>query len=170
MQQGTFNMPKRFAAWGWITISLLVGCAAQSAGAQQRGEMPLQGADVFVDQPDNLSTRVKVQADKKGVFKVSGLKPGMWRVVVQTTDLAPGEKKEENPTNVGAGGLRNAARWGEARRNYGRMKYATVYIDSTSASGPSSMNQKLVNGRTAGVFVNITQPGEVLSGKAMGTP
>ncbi|HEY1104076.1 MAG TPA: carboxypeptidase-like regulatory domain-containing protein [Burkholderiaceae bacterium] len=148
------------------TLLLAVGA---TTWAQAGREIPLKGADIFVDQQDNLATRVKVQADGKGRFSVANLKPGMYRVVVQTTDLAPGEKQDAQAKNVGQDGLRNAARWGEARRSYGNMKYVTVYIEPTASSGPFSMNQKLVNGRTAGVLFNITQNGEVLRGRAMGS-
>ena len=149
-------------------LSTVVSLLAVSALAQDRPEVPLKAVDVFVDQPDNLATRVKVQTNDKGEFSVHNLKSGMSRIVVQTTDVAPGDKKD-GPEMVGAGGLRNASVWGEPRRKYGRIKYVTLYVDPTSSSGSVSMNQKLVNGRTAGILVNVIKPGEVLRGKVKGS-
>lgn len=156
-----------------VRRALLVGAAVLfSIPAQAKApakEMPLKGVDVFVDQPDNLATRVKVQTDAKGRFQVSGLKPGMYRVVVQTTDLKAGDQPVD-PSRVGAMGLRNASVWGQERQSYGKYNYVTLYLDPSAASGPTSMNQKLVNGRTMGVFTTVYKQGEVVSGRVEGSP
>jgi hypothetical protein len=152
-----------------VYLCAVASLLALQVFAQDRREVPLKAVDVFVDQPDNLATRVKVQTNDKGEFSVPNLKSGMYRIVVQTTDVAPGEKKEK-PENLGVGGMRNATVWGEPRRKYGRINYVTLYVDPTSTSGSVSMNQKLVNGRTAGILVNVIKPGEVLRGKVKGSP
>ncbi|MES2424482.1 MAG: hypothetical protein V4562_08645 [Pseudomonadota bacterium] len=151
-----------------LVLCLLACALAAPALAQDRPEVPLKAVDVFVDQPDNLATRIKVQTNSKGEFSVPNLKSGMYRIVVQTTDVAPGDKNA-GPENVGVGGLRNATVFGQPRRTYGRIKYVTLYVNPTSSSGSVSMNQKLVNGRTAGIVVNVMKPGEVLSGKVKGS-
>ena len=151
----------------WLSGLLLAGVSAQAAPPAK--EKPIPGIDVFIDQPDNLATRVKVQTDAKGRFEVSGLRPGMYRVVVQTTDLKPGEKPAD-PSRVGAMGLRYASVWGQDRRSYGRYNYITVYLDGTAGSGGTSMNQKLVNGRTMGVFVTVYKSDEKLRGRVEGSP
>lgn len=155
-----------WSAW-WLAGLLLAGLNAQAAPPVK--EKPIPGADVFIDQPDNLATRVKVQTNAKGQFQVTGLKPGMYRVVVQTTDLKPGDKPAD-PSRVGALGLRYASVWGQDRQSYGRYNYITVYLDGTAGSGGTSMNQKLVNGRTMGVFVTVYKTDEVVRGRVEGSP
>lgn len=156
-------------ALGLATLTLL---SAVSSHAQQSRERVLKNAEVFVDQPDNLSTRVKVLTDAKGGFQVTNLKPGMYRIVVQTGE-PPKDKEGKNLAAndyVGPQGLRGAVRWGEARKQYGDINYVTLAMESTRSTGPFSQNQKLVNGRTMGVFVTVYSDKDVLKGVVTGEP
>ena len=71
---------------------------------------------------------------------------------------------------VGPQGLRGAVRWGEARKQYGDINYVTLNMEATRSSGPFSQNQKLVNGRTMGVFVTVYGDKDVLKGAVTGEP
>ncbi len=166
-------------SWRVVVICTLALAAASFAVANPPAkgkpvkEAPLGDADVFVDQPDNLATRVKVQTDRKGEFKVSGLKPGMYRVVVQLP--GPARKPDEPKTNgasaaTGPLGLRYATRWGDKRPENGDINYVTLYLYPSAGSGATSMNQKLINGRTMGVFTTVYKAGEVVTGRVEGSP
>ena len=156
-------------ALGLATLTVL---SAVSSHAQQPRERVLKNAEVFVDQPDNLATRVKVLTDAKGAFQVTNLKPGMYRIVVQTGE-PPKDKDGKNLAAgdyVGPQGLRGAVRWGEARKQYGDINYVTLAMQPTRSTGPFSQNQKLVNGRTMGVFVTVYSDKDVLKGVVTGEP
>ncbi len=156
-------------ALGLATLTLL---SAVSSHAKQPRERVLKNAEVFVDQPDNVATRVKVLTDAKGAFQVTNLKPGMYRIVVQTGE-PPRDKDGKNLAAndyVGPQGLRGAVRWGEARKQYGDINYVTLAMEPTRSTGPFSQNQKLVNGRTMGVFVTVYSDKEVLKGVVTGEP
>lgn len=154
-------------------LVLAVPAAVMAKPAKAPKEKPLGGAEVFVDQPDNLATRVKVQTDKKGQFKVSGLKPGMYRVVVQLNDpAAVAAESAQGGASSGAGpmGLRYATQWGDKRPSNGAINYVTLYLDPSGGSGATSMNQKLINGRTMGVFVTVYRAGDAVTGRVEGAP
>lgn len=155
-----------------VSLCALTVLAATAGHAKQPRERALKNAEVFVDQPDNLATRVKVQTDDKGKFQVTNLKPGMYRIVVQTGE-PPKDKTGKSlaaDDYVGPQGLRGAVRWGETRKQYGDINYVTLTMDATRSSGPFSQNQKLVNGRTMGVFVTVYSDKDVLKGAVTGEP
>ncbi|MES3011526.1 MAG: hypothetical protein V4738_12125 [Pseudomonadota bacterium] len=155
-----------------LGIAILTSLSVGGVQAKQPGERALKNAEVFVDQPDNLATRIKVRTDAKGMFEVTNLKPGMYRIVVQTGE-PPRDKNGKNLAEndyVGPQGLRGAVRWGEERKQYGDINYVTLAMESTRSTGPFSQNQKLVNGRTMGVFVTVYSNTEVLKGRVTGEP
>lgn len=155
-----------------ISLCALTLLTVPNSHAKQPTERVLKNAEVFVDQPDNLATRVKLLTDAKGQFQVTNLKPGMYRIVVQTGE-PPRDKDGKNLAAndyVGPQGLRGAVRWGEARKQYGDINYVTLTMDATRSSGPFSQNQKLVNGRTMGVFVTVYSDKDVLKGAVTGEP
>lgn len=157
------------AAVSLCAVTLLT---VPNSHAKQPGERVLKNAEVFVDQPDNLATRVKVLTDAKGKFQVTNLKPGMYRIVVQTGE-PPKDKDGKNLAAndyVGPQGMRGAVRWGEVRKQYGDINYVTLAMEPTRSTGPFSQNQKLVNGRTLGVFVTVYSDKEVLKGVVTGEP
>ncbi len=153
-----------------LLLALYTLACGQDAAAQSTKEKPLKNAEVFIDQPDNLDTRIKVLTDAKGAFQVGNLKPGMYRIVVQTGE-PPRDKSGKNLAEsdyVGPQGMRGAVPWGQQRKQYGNIKYVNLAMEETRSSGPFVQNQKLVNGRTMGVFVTVYSPGEVLKGRVTG--
>lgn len=155
-----------------VALSALACLAVTDGQAQSSRERPLKQAEVFVDQPDNLATRVKLLTDAKGDFQVTNLKPGMYRIVVQTGE-PPRDKDGKNlaaDDYIGPGGLRGAVRWGEKRKQYGDINYVTLTMEPSRSTGPFSQNQKLVNGRTMGVFVTVYSASDVLKGRVTGEP
>lgn len=155
-----------------VSLCALTLFTAPNSHAKQPRERVLKNAEVFIDQPDNVATRVKVLTDAKGQFQVTNLKPGMYRIVVQTGE-PPKDKNGKSlaaDDYVGPQGLRGAVRWGEARKQYGDINYVTLNMEATRSSGPFSQNQKLVNGRTMGVFVTVYGDKDVLKGAVTGEP
>lgn len=156
---------RRAIVFGLLAVSVL-GAAVL---AQVR-EKPLPGLQVFVGQTDDWANRVVVTTDAQGRFAASGMRAGMHRVVVQVPEPAPAKAAGLASAPAGKPELRTTRARDRDLKSYGPVRAVKLQLDGSINSGPSEMAESLVNGRTQGVFVQVSDKTEVIRGRVVLAP